>query len=306
MDPEVAAHCHCETGEGPLWNPFDRRLYWTDIPAGCMYRLDPATGSHECFYRGRSVGGFTIQQNGSLLLFMDRGTVGIWRDGQLQTVVEELPGEEESRFNDVIADPAGRVFCGTMPAGDRPGRLYCLETDGSIRSVVDEVGLPNGMGFTEDRRTLYFTDSRARTIWAFDYDEGSGRLSGRRAFAVVDEPGQVVPDGLTLDSEGYVWSAWYGGAAIVRYDPEGRIDRKVDLPTLKITSLTFAGEARDVAYVTSAGGAEGDPSLAGALFRLSLGVHGRPEFLSAVKLEAASPGGAASPSGMPKVGRPVT
>lgn len=132
FDPfEIVADCACETGENPLWHEQEQRLYWTDIPTGRLFRYDPKSGKHEQCYEGRPVSGFTVQVDGSLLLFMDRGTVTIWRDGLLQEVIPEIPAERTSRFNDVTADPRGQVFCGTMSTPERKGRLYRLDPDGS-------------------------------------------------------------------------------------------------------------------------------------------------------------------------------
>ena len=119
MQPELIADYHCVTGEGPLWHPKESRLYWADIPEGRLFRYNPFTRVHEQIYDGRVVGGYTIQADGSLLLFMDRCSVAVLRDGELDFIVDELPDEADNRFNDVIADPAGRVFCGTMPQPQR-------------------------------------------------------------------------------------------------------------------------------------------------------------------------------------------
>src|SRR5690606_40390823 len=102
MEPELIADYQCVTGEGPLWHPTEQRLYWADIPTGRMFRYDPKTGQHEQFYSDEVVGGFTIQDDGALLLFMARGAVKIWRDGQLETILDEIPDERETRFNDVF------------------------------------------------------------------------------------------------------------------------------------------------------------------------------------------------------------
>ena len=110
MEPRAVADYECVTGENPLWHPDEKRVYWTDIPAGRLFRYDPATGDHEQCYEGEPVGGFTLQPDGALLLFMARGAGKLWRDGELTTVIEDIPAERESRFNDVIADPTGRVF----------------------------------------------------------------------------------------------------------------------------------------------------------------------------------------------------
>ena len=285
MEPELVADYECQTGEGPLWHPTERRLYWADIPTGRMFRFDPSARRHEQFYEGEVVGGFTVQQDGSLLLFMAKGAVAVWRDGRLSSLIDELPAEHDSRFNDVIADPAGRVFCGTMPTDEHPATLYRLDLNGSITPVVEGVGISNGMGFTPDGKQMYYTDSTARKIYRFDYDIETGGISGQRVF-VETPPDEGIPDGMTVDAEGYVWSARYGGSCVVRYTPEGEEERRIGLPARSVTSIIFAGDDLMDIYVTTGGGhnkpAEGPD--AGGLFRLNLGIRGVPEFLSRVGL----------------------
>ena len=179
MEPELIIDYQNDLGENPLWHPREQRLYWTDITRGRLYRYDPATGSHEQFYQGDPVGGFTFQEDGGLLLFMHRGRIAWWRDGKLDNVVDEIPGEEDGRFNDVIADPVGRVYCGTMPLQShaRPGKLYRLDTDGSLHVMLEGIVTSNGMGFTLDRRGMYYTDSGPRRIYYFDYEAASGAMT---------------------------------------------------------------------------------------------------------------------------------
>lgn len=282
--PELIADYDCLCGENPLWRPHDRRLYWVDIPTGRMFRYDPASGAHEQCYEGDVVGGFTVQEDGPLLLFMARGAVRAWDGGFVGTVLDEIPRERESRFNDVIADPRGRVFGGTMARDDRPGSLYRLDPDGGLERVLEGLGCPNGMGFTPDRAGFYFTDSVARCIYLFDYDESTGALANRREFVrLPDDLG--MPDGMTVDAEGCVWSAVWDGGCVMRFDPEGREERRISFPARKVSSVTFGGDDCADMYVTTAGGgdkaAEGPG--AGALFRLDAGVRGVPEFLSRVE-----------------------
>ncbi len=285
MAYELIADYACVTGEGPLWHPQEQKVYWTDIPTGRMFRYDPISGTHEQFYEGEIVGGFTIQEDGSLLLFMARGAIAVWRDGELRHVIDEIPEERESRFNDVIADPAGRVFCGTMPSKDHPGRLYRLDTDGTLTQVLDGIGCSNGMGFTLDRRQMYYTDSAKREIYLFDYHRDTGDITNQRLFVQTPE-GEGVPDGMTVDSEGYVWSARWDGSCLVRYAPDGTEDRRVEFPAKKVSCVTFGGEDYTDMYVTTAGGnqKEEDGAVAGALFRINLGIQGMAEFPSRVAL----------------------
>ena len=287
VEPVLIADYQCITGEGPLWHPDEERLYWVDIPTGRMFRYDPRTGAHEQCYSGEVIGGFTLQADGKLLLFMDKGAVRLWRDGLLETIVESIPAEHDSRFNDVIADPEGRVFCGTMATRQHDGRLYRLDPDGSLHVVLEGVGVSNGMGFTPDGTGMYYTDTRKRTIDLFDYDRATGALSNRRLFAAVpDAEGEGGPDGMTVDAEGNVWSARWGGSRLVEYDPTGRLIRTVTVPAKKVSSATFGGPACTDLYVTTAGGNNKpeEGAGAGALFRVDLGVRGVPEFRSRIGL----------------------
>jgi len=285
MEPRLVVDTRCACGEGPLWHPDEQRLYWVDITPGRIYRYSPASGTHELCHEGGPIGGFTIQEDGALLFFMGRGAVKRWKDGELSTIVEEIPEERESRFNDVVADPAGRVFCGTMPHKGRPGRLYRLDPDGSLEVVVEEVAGSNGMGFTPDRRGMYLADSLDHAVFLFDYDERTGSLSNQRVFVSVPEA-EGNPDGMTVDAEGYVWLALWDGGCLVRYAPDGTVDRRVHFPARKVTSLTFGGPDFRDAYVTTAGGGnraqEGEG--AGALFVFRPGVGGVPEFRSRVRV----------------------
>ena len=285
MQPELIADYACVVGENPLWHPREQRLYWTDIDTGRLFWYEPATGKHQAIDVGRKVGGFTIQADGALLLFMDRGTVQTWRDGQGSTVIEEMPEERESRFNDVIADSAGRAFCGTMSTEKQKGSLYRLDTDGTITRVLGDIACSNGMGFSRDGRTMYYTDSERYTIYAFDYDMKTGSLSNRRIFA-QNPQNEGLPDGMTVDSEGCIWSARWDGSCLVRYTPEGKEILRVAFPVKKVSSVVFGGlDCTDI-YVTTAGGdkKETDGAEAGSLYRLRMGIPGVPEFSSRIGL----------------------
>jgi len=284
MEPELIADYACVCGEGPLWHPKEERLYWVDIPKGRLFRYSPASGQHEKCWEGDPIGGFTVQQDGALLLFMAKGAVRIWREGGLTTVLEEIPDERETRFNDVIADPAGRVFCGTMPAPNRPGRLYRLDTNGRLTKLLDGIGCSNGMGFTPDRKRMYYTDTRAHTIYLFDYEKKTGALANQRPF-VQSLPAEGGPDGMTVDAEGCVWSARWDGSMLVRFSASGKELLRVPFPAKKVSSVIFGGKDYDEVYVTTAGGdhKDTDGPLAGGLFRLKPGVKGVPEFCSKVR-----------------------
>ena len=295
MEPQVVADYSNIVGEGPLWHPGEGRLYWGDIQGGKIFRYDPATGKTEMLFEGPVVGGFTIQADGSLLLFMEYGRVAALIDGDLRNVIDSLPGEEGNRFNDVIADPEGRVFCGTMAlnsddavAGKATGQLYRLDTDGSITQLLGGIGISNGLGFTPDRKQMYYTDSVAHAIYLFDYDQATGDITNQRVFATTpDALDEGIPDGMTVDAEGHVWSARAGGGKVVRYNTDGAEESTVRFPTANIiSSVIFGGpDMRDL-YVTTIGGDQRPQAgkEAGALFRVNVGIKGVPDFQSRVGL----------------------
>lgn len=281
--PEVVTDVNCTIGEGPLWHPDDGRIYWVDNIGEALYRYDPASGETEQIHKDDLVAAFTIQCDGSLLLFMDEGRVAHWDDGDLTMVINGIDQEQDMRFNDVIADPCGRVFAGTMSDDDWSlGRLYRLDTDGSITELMP-IELSNGLGFTPDRTGLYLTESNTNTIYKFDYDTGTGELSNQTVFQQRDEPGMY--DGLTVDSTGAVWSALWDHGGLVEHAPDGTVRQTISLPTKNTTSLTFAGPDFTETYVTTASyGTDEDDEIGGELLRVDLDTVGLAEFRSRVEV----------------------
>jgi D-xylono/L-arabinono-1,4-lactonase len=283
-DMDLIANEHCETTEGPLWHAAEQALYWLDIPAGKLYRYDPATGVHGVVHSaGEEVGGYTIQTDGSLLLFGTGGSIRLLRGGEVTTLRAAIEDEAGSRFNDVIADPEGRVFCGTMPIDGRPGRLYRLDPDGSLWLVLEDAGLSNGMGFSPELTHFYHTDSDKGRIVRFTYDRETGVI-GTGSVIVTISPADGVPDGMAVDEIGTIWSAIWDGSCLIRFAPDGTQMEKVWFPAPKVSSITFAGPEYRDAYVTLAGGNDpvNEGGSAGAVYRADLGVAGRPAFLSRI------------------------
>ena len=285
MNIELIADYNCIVGEGPMWHPIENAVYWADIPRGRIFRYDPNTTEHGLFFEGGEVGGFTVQDDGSLLLFMESGAVASLRQGKLEYLIDEIESERDTRFNDVIADPAGRVFCGTMPSDSHLGSLYRLDTDGSISHVLGGIGISNGMGFTPDGKQMYYTDSPTHNIYIFDYEIATGELSNQRVFVNTGE-NDGIPDGMTVDSEGYVWSARWDGSSLVRYSPQGEQVNRIWFPARKVSSVIFGGDDYTDMYVTTAGGQDktGEGPGAGCLYRINLGISGKREYLSKVGL----------------------
>ena len=287
--PEVMVDVPCQTGEGPLWHEDEGVLYWLDIPAGRLYRYDPASGQNEVAYQhDEMIGGFTIQADGSLLLFCSRGAVLHWQDGSITTLIAEIPAEREGRFNDVIADPEGRVFCGTMPRPKGLARLYRLERDGGLTEIFGDIGLSNGMGFRADLTTFYHTDTGHRCIYRLDYDRATGSVTNR-AVLLKTPPDEGAPDGMAVAADGTIWSARWGGHALFHYDARGELLGSVPFPVQKVSSVTFGGPDYAVTYVTTACGegvSRGDEvgHHAGSLFRVDLGARGTAPFRSRINV----------------------
>lgn len=266
-------------GEGPVWDPLEECLYWIDIKRPALYRYEPRRGQTGVWLLPRPVGCATPAADGRILLADADGFAWLDpADGRLTRIADPEPEHPENRFNDGKVDRAGRFWAGTLYEHEirEAGSLYRLNRDLTITRWVSGLTCPNGIGWSPDNRTLYFTDSMARTVWAHEYDFASGDLGPRRVFAELD-PSDGVPDGLTVDSEGCVWSVVWDGWRVIRYRPDGTIEREIRLPVQRPTSCMFGGADLETLYVTSASvGLENAP-LAGGLFAVRTGVKGLPE-----------------------------
>ncbi len=280
--PEVILNRNNVIGEGILWHPDEECLYWTDIPRGTIFRHDPSTGETNEWETGSPVGGFTIHQDGRLLLFMAEGAVKLWVDGQFETVIEAIPEMKGNRFNDVVADPLGRVFCGVMSTEDSAGWVYRLNPDKTLTKVIHDTGTANGMGFSRDEKSLFFSDSRKSNVSVFNYDRATGEISNRRIILQTLRSEGGSPDGLCVDSDDNIWVGLWDGSAILKIDQNGDELQRIDFPTRRITTLCFGGEDLTDIYVTSAGAddLEQNGQLAGALLHLNLEIKGKREYRS--------------------------
>jgi sugar lactone lactonase YvrE len=273
-------------GEGPLWNSEEQALYWVDIYGHRFYRYEPATGELESFNVGLPVGALALRKAGGLVMATKRGFAFWDRQEGLRSIVDPEAHKPYSRFNDGAVDRQGRFWAGTMcdPEDGCPqpeSSLYRLDPDLSLHVMATEVGIANGIGWSPDQRLMYFTDSPLRMIYVYDFDAATGTIENRRPFVHTPEE-KGVPDGLTVDSEGFVWSACWGGGKITRYDPTGKVERVIQLPVQYPTSCTFGGPSLDELYITSAWTALSEEKrrqqpLAGDLFRLRTDIKGQEE-----------------------------
>lgn len=257
-------------GEGPVWSPDDRTLYWIDIRGSLLHRWSLDTGLGPSVVLPATPGCLALSDHGELVIGLATGIVR-WRiaDGTLTPLVDPEASRDGGRFNDGAPDPRGRFWIGsTESAADaRDGTLYLVEPDLTWTPRRSGLAIPNGIDYSPDGRTMYFTVTEDRTILAFDYDPDTGATSRERVFATDDG---CWPDGLCVDRDGYVWSAKWNGGRVTRYTPDGRIDRHILMPVANATSVAFAGDGLDLLVVTTATDEPGarvsdDPDAAGRL-----------------------------------------
>jgi sugar lactone lactonase YvrE len=270
-----------ELGEGPVWHPDEQVLYFLDITRGRLHRFDPTSGQHDVTELGLVVGSMGVRTAGGWVMATRKGLALRGSDGQMTFIGDPDADENEKvRFNDGKTDPTGRFWAGKI--SDTPtNSLYRLDPDGSIHRMESGIGESNGLGWSPDVKTFYYTDSMAKKIYVYDYDPASGSISSRRDFASVPEGGGS-PDGLAVDEEGCIWSARWGGWKVVRYAPDGEILAEIAMPVELPTSCAFGGPNLDELYITSAYVAvpaerRAEQPLAGDVFRIRPGVRGLPE-----------------------------
>lgn len=277
--------CRNKLGEGALWSIDEQKLYWVDIRNNSFSRFDPASDKQEVFQVGLAIGVLAQRASGGLVMATKNG-FALWDEQhkELKFIAQPYGDDPGMRFNDGAVDARGRFWAGSM-RNDEPsesGTLYRLDPDGSLHEMITKVGVPNGIGWSPDNTIMYFTDSHPsqRTIFAYDYDIETGAIANRRVFSAhALEKG--TPDGLTVDSQGFIWSAFWDGAKIVRFDPAGQIERMIDMPVLRPTSCVFGGSGLTELYITSAGVDEPDRAqypLSGDLFRVKTDIKGQPKY----------------------------
>jgi sugar lactone lactonase YvrE len=283
VEVELVLDAGAEVGEGPVWDEKSRSLLWVDITAGTVHLFDPAGESSRSFDIGQHVGAAVFRGGGGLALAL-RGGFGLLDldSGQVEEIGETERSRPGNRMNDGKCDSGGRFWAGSMTYSEqgREGSLYRLEPDRRVVTVLSGVGLSNGLAWSPDDRLMYYIDSLARGIDVFDFDASTGAISNRRR--LIDVPdSQGTPDGMTVDSEGCLWVAFWNGGAVRRFRPDGAFLQQVPLPVRQVTSCAFGGGDLGDLYITSAarGLSEGqlaDQPHAGSLFRCRPGVSGMP------------------------------
>jgi sugar lactone lactonase YvrE len=263
-------------GEGPVWSERWGGLRWVDMLAGDILSLT-ADGEINRRHVGKIAAVVRPRCQGGAVIGVERGFALEETDGAIKHL-GELWTNDDVRMNEGGCDPDGRFYCGSMAYDQQPGAgaLYRLDADGSVRVVLKDVTVSNGLEWSPDGAGAYYNDTATYQISVFDYDGVNG-LSGRRMFVDLSSESKR-PDGLTVDAEGGVWVALSNGGVVCRYTPDGVLDEVVELPARKVTACTFGGSLLDQLFITTSreGIAPGSEPLAGSLFRAVVGVKGLP------------------------------
>lgn len=287
LTPELVLHVGAIDGEGPFWLPAEQRLAWVDIGAGRLHLTDVRTGADEAIEVGSALGAAAPRRNGGFVLAVREGFALLDPgSAQARLVARVDSGGGRLRMNDGKCDLHGRFWAGTMldDFSAREGAMYRLDPDLTVTRMFGGLGISNGLDWTPDGRLLYYIDSLDHSVDVLDSDPETGQAWNRRKlFEVPDdpaaEPGMAVPDGMTLDAEGHVWVAVWGGGEVRRYSPEGELETVVEMPVACPSACTFGGEDLADLFITSMvptglrqAGLDGE----GAVYRVRPGVAGLP------------------------------
>lgn len=246
---EIAARANAKLAEGPRWDEATRRLLWVDIE-GCELHVFE-DGKDRAIGLDAMVGAAVPTTGGAALVALaDRLALVDLADESVSTLVR-LPHGPGMRSNDGACDAAGRFWIGTMALDVTAGAGALYRYDGTLQRVLDGVTLSNGLGWTSDDTRMYYIDSAVQRVDVFDFELATGRLAERRPFISIDKS-DGIPDGLTVDDEGGVWVALYGGSCVRRYDERGRLDAVLDVPAENVTSCCFGGVDGRSLFVTTA------------------------------------------------------
>lgn len=253
---EVALSCGATLGEGPHWDSTRQALWWVDIEGESLHRWNYDNGRQQTFHVGQRIGAVICRDDGKLLLALHEGLAVCDDDASnLQVLHSPEAGLPNNRFNDAKCDPTGRLWAGSMNFVNESacsGALYSLDAQNGLRQHLSDVGVSNGLAWSRDGRRMYYIDSVRGTVDCFDFDAQRGDLSNRRVvFQVPDALGGA--DGMTIDDEGMLWVAFWGGWQCGRIDPDkGELIGKVELPTAHVTSCCFGGPRLDQLFITTA------------------------------------------------------
>ena len=287
---ELIVNLNCTIGEGPVWDAGSGTIYWVDLLGNMIHAFDSSSGKVSSMDVGQNTGCVALREKGGLVAALQHGFYTVdMSDLSMRQIGDPDAHRPENRFNDGKCDSEGRLWAGTMSKkldsgyGDSGpvGSVYCLEPDWSISRKIEQVTISNGMGWSPDNSTFYYIDSPTKTVVAYDFDPIQGRISGKRVVVSLPEGFVGMPDGMCVDGEGMLWIALWGGGAVVRWDPmKGKIQGRLPVPALNVSSCTFGGEDLDELIITTArlGTDTAVYPEAGGLFKIKPGVKGLPTY----------------------------
>ena len=278
--PVLVLDARAVLAEGPLWDPRAEVLWWTDLPRGELHRFDPASGEDTFTAYPAPLTAIALRAAGGLLLALGAEVVSVEQPGAEPSTVAKLPmPSEQHRLNDGRVDRHGRFWIGSMHSQERAtSALHRIGTDGTAVQVLDGASISNGIDWSPDGTRAYYADSPTREVAVLDVADPQGPVRRIGTLAAISD---AEPDGLTVDAEGGVWVALWGGHAVHRYLQDGTLDAVVPLPVAKVTSCTFGGPGLRTLYITTASrelteAERAEQPLAGGLFSCEPGVAGLP------------------------------
>jgi sugar lactone lactonase YvrE len=276
-------------GEGPVWDGENRQVVWVDIDGKELWRYRPETGMADRTAFDKKIGAAVPARDGSWVLAMQDGFYRLNpATGETALIAATDEPNPANRLNDGKVDRSGRFWAGTISAKwEKDGSLYLLEEGGRLTRKLTGIVCSNGLAWNEDDSVMYYIDTGDGAVFAFDYRAGDGTIANRRV--LIDFAGEEGnPDGMTIDAEGMLWIAHWGGWQVTRWDPRtGRKLASVSVPAKNVTSCTFGGENLDELYITSARNGNDESELAeqplaGALFRIKTDTRGLPVHMAAI------------------------
>lgn len=244
----------CTLGEGPVWNADTQTILWIDIVENLIHQYNINQQKHTKFNVGEMIGCIAMREKGGLIAALQNGFAFV--DMEKKTVQHIINPEENAsdRFNDGKCDAAGRFWAGTMAISEKEseGNLYVMETDLSVKKKIENVTISNGIAWNADSTVMYYINTPTNYVFAFDYNIKNGEINNQRvAIDLTHENGNA--DGMTIDEEGMLWIAFYGGWRVARYDPQtGKLLKQIELPVKNVSCCTFGGAQLSDLYITTA------------------------------------------------------
>ena len=283
---ELVLDTRSALGEGAIWNHKEGELIWVNITDEIINFYSPTLGNNKEMFTGQMIGTAVPAESGQIIVALQNGFYQFNPETGTKKFIADPEDEiADNRFNDGKCDPAGRLWAGTMSTkGEQnAGALYRLDHDGSAHKMIDEVSISNGIVWSSDATKMYYIDTPTQKIMAWDYDNETGEISNPQT--AIEVPGEMgAPDGMTIDAEGNVWIALWGGAAVGCWNPEtGNLLQTIDVPAKNVTSCAFGDTDLGALYITTARQGTGQEELekfphAGGVFKTRPGVKGVEAF----------------------------